>query len=328
MAIDDLREAWGQPDLYVPSDGMAQTPGGSGLYSTDGFTESPEGSGFFAFSEIPSTSASVTAHMEANPWVEVFFPILDPLTVRVRVYRISDGRTQLVRGGVDIAPGVAAQDPEPPYNVESVYRAEMFDASGNSIGFTASASITVTVPATYATLHQVLDPSIWTTVRVMEGTAPSVVRKTPGSLVYPEASPLPRRIGSRRQAVSGLPLYLYTNTIDAADAVQQMLGDYETEQLGVLVLRTTPQDLARVPRTLFVASESFEEQDLDVKYGGSQIMYAFTGDEVEPPYPGLVVPPLTYDDIDASFATYDDEDAAYATYTDRDRAYELAGAAG
>lgn len=326
MAVDELRPVWGAPGLYVPGDGMSQIPGGSGLFDSTGFTESPAGSGLFAFTEIPATAATLTPHMAGNPWVEVYFPQLDPSTEWVTIYRFSDNRTWQTRGGVRLAPGVPVQDFEVPYNVQSTYRAQMFAADGSDLGFTEPVSITIEVPEGFTTVHQVLDPSLWTEVEMLEGTAASLVRKSPSSVVYPEGAAVPKRIGSRRQALSDLQMSWLVRTPEAADVMQQMLGDYEQQQVGVLCVRTTPP--MRVPRTLFISADDLAETEINVHAGGSLVRYDFSGDEVEPPYPGLVMPVLTYDDIDASFATYDDADAAFPTYTDRDRAYDLAGAAG
>lgn len=326
MAVDDLRPQWGSEGLYIPDDGSSQTPGGSGLYSVEGFAEVPADSGLYAFTEISSTAASLTPYLSGNPWVEVYFPQLDPATDRVTIYRLSDGRTWQVRGGVAIAPGVAVQDFEVPFNTVSTYRAQMFAADGSSLGFTAPVDITIEMPVGYTVVHQPLDPSLWTTVLDLQKSGKSIVRPTPGTATYTQGSTVPRFIGSRREAIKDLSLAWLTDSLRDADMLQAMLGTYEQEQVAVLCIRTTLP--MRIPRTLFFHTDALAEEDVDVYDGGEAIQFAFSGDEVEPPFPGLATPLLTYDDIDASFATYDAADTAYATYTDRDRAYELAGAAG
>lgn len=326
MAVDDLRPQWDTPGLFIPDGGTAQIPGGSGLYSVDGFTEDPGAPGLFLFNEIPATAATLTPYLTGNPWVEVYFPQLDPATERVTIFRFSDNRTWEVRGGVNITPGVAVQDFEVPFNTVSTYRAQMFDSTGASLGFTSPVDITVTMPEGFTVVHQPLDPSLWTRVLDLQKSAKSILRATPGSSTYAQGATVPRFTGSRREAVKGLALSWMTDTLAAADMLQAMLGTYEQEQVGVLCIRTTLP--MRIPRTLFLHTDELPEEEVDVNQGGQTILFNFTGDEVEPPYPGLATPLLTYDDIDASFETYDAADAAYATYTDRDRAYELAGAAG
>ena len=58
----------------------------------------------------------LTANTDGNPWVEVFF---DPAALpagaaRITVWRLSEGRTWMVRGGVNVATGVAVIDPNNP----------------------------------------------------------------------------------------------------------------------------------------------------------------------------------------------------------------------
>lgn len=314
-----LRPVEGSDGLYVPYEAMVMVA--PGLYSTDGFTESSI-PGLYEFSVL---DPAFTLYMDGNPSVEIFFTNYVAGTARVRLYRYSEGRTWLVRGGVDIAPSVAVRDYEVPSGVTSTYRAEMFDLAGNSLGFNTAAS--VTMPAFGPILHQPLDPALYAEVVLMVGTAEKLARPTPRDVVYTEGSSVGRHIGSRRRGLARTPLLLEVESEAAADMVQAMLGTYETEQVGVLCLRTPPP--TRVPRTFFFSSDEMEELDVNIHYpaGGVLIRYGLDADEVEPPFPGLVKPTLTYDDID-TVGSYDVQDSMWATYTDRDRAYELAGQAG
>lgn len=314
-----IRPVEGSDGLYVPFEAMVMVE--PGLYSTDGFTESSI-PGLYEFDVL---DPAFTLYMEGNPSVEIFFTNYVAGTARVRLYRYSDDRTWLVRGGVDIAPTVAVRDYEVPSGVTSTYRAEMFNSAGVSLGFNTPAS--VTMPAFGPVLHQPLDPSLFADVILMVGTAEKLSRPTPRDVVYTEGATVGRHIGARRRGLQRAPLLLEVESIEAADMVQAMLGTYETEQVGVLCLRTPPP--TRLPRTFFFSSDELEEIDVNVHYpvGGLLIRYEARADEVEPPFPGLVKPLLTYDDIDTA-GDYDVQDARWATYTDRDRAYELAGQAG
>jgi hypothetical protein len=314
-----LRPVEGSDGLYAPYESMVMVA--PGLYSTDGFTESSI-PGLYEFSVL---DPAFTLYMDGNPSVEIFFTNYVAGTARVRLYRYSEGRTWLVRGGVDIAPSVAVRDYEVPSGVTSTYRAEMFNAAGVSLGFNTPAS--VTMPAFGPILHQPLDPALFAEVILMVGTAEKLSRPTPRDVVYTEGSSVGRHIGSRRRGLSRTPLLLEVESQAAGDMVQAMLGTYETEQVGVLCLRTPPP--TRLPRTFFFSSDEMEELDVNIHYpvGGVLIRYGLDADEVEPPFPGLVKPTLTYDDID-TVGSYDVQDSMWATYTDRDRAYELAGQAG
>lgn len=266
---------------------------------------------------------TLTAYTTDNPWVEVFLAggSVAVGTTRIRYYRQSEGRTWLVRGGVDVAPGVAAQDFEAPFGVVSSYRAEQFDASGVSLGFTDTATITLNVTGTW--VHNPLEPVTGLEVELDDVSATSIVRPTPGDFVYPDGATVGRRIGSRRRGVSGMQLSLSVFGTAAANTFQAMLGDYESDKLATLCLRTS--ETVRWPLTFFFSSDEFDEQDVDVRRGGDWLQFVAKVTEVAPPFPGLVKPLLTYDDLDAFYGTYSAQDAAYATTTARDRDYTLAG---
>lgn len=266
----------------------------------------------------------LTPNTDANPWVEVFFDPADlnADTASLRIYRLSEDRTWLVRGGVDIAPGVAALDFETPFQIESSYRAEQFDAFGVSLGYTELSTITLDVTGTW--VHQPLQPLLAAQVRILSGSASSLARPTPGDLVYTQGAAVGRRIGPRRRGLTEVPVSLLAETLDAADTLQAMLGSYVTQQVPVLCIRTSAG--IRWPRTFFASTDELEEIERNVRIGGELVQFDAAMDEVAPPFPGLVVPLLSYDDLDA-FGNYTAQDSGWATYTDRDRAYELAGLA-
>lgn len=267
----------------------------------------------------PSLSVDVTG----NPFVEVFFGAVAPGTASLSVYRLSEDRQWLVRGGVGLATGVAALDFEAPFKTPATYRAEQFDSLGNSLGFTDSA--TTTVDFTGTIVHNPLVPaSLWTPVFVMSDSIAPLVRPTEGELVYVEGASVGKWIGTRRQGLRNVSVVLETDTIAAANRMQAMLGTYTTQQVGVLCIRTS--EAIRWPRTFFARGD-LGELERTVRFGGELIRFESRMDEAEPPFPGLVTPLLTYDDLDA-FGNYTAQDAGWLTYTDRDRAYELAGLAG
>jgi hypothetical protein len=266
---------------------------------------------------------SLTPNTDACPFVEVFIDTGDcPTgTVSMRVYRLSENRTWLVRGGVDIAPGVAALDYEVPFQSIAAYQAECFDSSGNSLGFVQAGSLTLNVSGTI--IHQPLDPSLWVTARLRPDSYQSALtRPTPGSLLYTEAGGPGHWVGGARQGLTGVAVSLLLGSRDDADTMQAIISAYEQPETAVLCIRTSAN--VRWPRTFFAQgdlSESWFSRWLDT------FQFDSTMAEAVSPFPGLSTPLLTYDDLDASYATYDAMDAAYATYTDKDRDYSLAGAA-
>src|SRR5690606_20017761 len=83
----------------------------------------------------------------------------------------------------------------------------------------------------------------------------------------------------------------------------------------------------RIPRPLFLGVGAILDEDVDGRFGGEGSAQRMVGEESAPPVPGLFIPLLTRDDIDASYATRDAIDAAYLQRVDIDRDYSLAGAA-
>lgn len=271
----------------------------------------------------------LSVDVSGNPYVEVFFDPsgLEPDTAYIQVWRYSEGREWQVRGGVNIPPGVAALDFEAPPGVPVEYRAEMFTAAGASLGWTAAGS--VDVPNFGVTMHNPLDPTLF--IRKPESAMTDVSlgtnkRPTVGEVVYTEGKVVGTHIGAGRRGVVGVRFGLLLDGVEEADAFQTMLGDYSNRQVSVLIVRTPPS--VRLPGTLFLSVSDPDELDVSIRWGGARSVALFTGTEVQPPFPGLAVPLLTYDDLDAAYVSYDERDAAYASYTDMDRDYSLAGLAG
>jgi len=267
---------------------------------------------------------TLTPDLTGNPFVEVFAEDLPDGTATVTIHRLSEGRDWLVRGGVNIATGVAALDFEAPFKTETWYRMEAFDESGNSLGYTEPSSITLDYDGTI--IHQPLAPAqLWAPVRILPDSVASLVRPAPrGEMIAVEGGAVARWIGAPRQGLRGVRVAVRTETIEDAAQLEAALGTYVTRQVGVLCIRTSSS--IGWPRTFFARGD-LALTDHDVRFGGTRTRFDAVMDEAEPPFPGLVVPLLTYDDLDA-FGDYDVQDATWLTYTDRDRAYELAGLAG
>lgn len=271
------------------------------------------------------SAPTLTADTTGNPWVEVFFDPddLDPDCAALRIYRQSEDRTWLVRGGVDIAPGVAALDFECPFNVTASYRAEQFTVGGGSLGFTAAASIVLEAEGTW--VHNPLVPTGGILVELDSESAPEISRPNPRELITTEGSGIPRRIGIRRRGVESVPVVINVDGLENIAAWEAILGTYDQQQIAVVCIRTS--DPVMWPGTFFAESEDWVKRDKTIRYGGDWVQVRAACTEVLPPHPGLVMPLLTYDDLDVAYATYTARDAAYATYTEQDRDYSLAGLA-
>lgn len=271
------------------------------------------------------SAPALTVNTDGNPYVEVFFDPADfPAEVtRLTIWRYSEGREWRVRGGVNVAPGTAALDFEAPFNVPAAYRAEMFDSSGASLGWTEVGE--ATVPYEGMVVHQPLDPALWVDVLNLDDSAPSRNRPSPGDVLHPEGEVVGTWVGARRRGVEGVRVSFLTRSVADADQVQAMLGTYTAHQVPVLCIRDSGR--TRWPRTFFAAG-AWVELDSGYRYGATRIAFEAACTEVAPPFPGLAVPLLSYDDLDIAYPSLDARDAAYSSYTEMDRDYSLAGMSG
>lgn len=262
------------------------------------------------------------------PSIQVVLDDVDPATVVVNLYRIADGRTAMVRGGIRkyAVGGTSVVDWEAPFGVPVTYRAEMFsDADATqSLGFTDSSVTTLDVTDTW--VHQPLNPGLSVRAMRLQGTANEQIRVTPGDLVYAQGAELATWIGGQRRGLSSSPWDLLVESTTDADRMQAVFGSYGSSQSAVVCIRTPPP--MRVPRTLYLAVAELHELDVDIPVGGSAVRYQFTGTEARPPAPGLVAAALRRIDIDVTYATRDQRAAAYLTRLERDSDFTLAGVAG
>jgi len=217
-------------------------------------------------------------------------------------------------------------DFEVPFNVEVTYRAELFDASGLSLGFTDPAAVTLSVSETW--MHNPLDPQGAVQVTLLETTGRVLSRPVPGEISYPLGRPVGVVLAEPRQGLRGVVFDVIVGSEAQADAVQDMLGGYQRATVPVVCVRpgSDAPVRRRVVPPLFLGVLDIPEEPV---YAGDfeWAIERVTGDEVSPPAPGLFIPLLTRADIDASYATRGAVDAAYLTRADIDRDYSLAGAA-
>ncbi len=271
---------------------------------------------------------TLLTNVTAAPFVEVFIDDLVPEAATVTVYRLADAREFQMRGAVR-APTAGAFtriDFEIPFNIPVTYRAELFDAAGESLGFTDSATTTLICADTW--LHNPLNPGGGVKVALGSDSAGVIRRPTPGTV----SRPLGRRVGvvlsEPRSGVAGLQLDVRTTNDADADAVQAMCGDLGMPP--VICVRLGLRDrVMRVPQPLFLSVLDVAEVDITHQWSPTgEISHPMEGDEVDPPIPGLFIPLLTAADINISFATAGALNAAHLLALDVNRRYDLAGAAG
>lgn len=259
------------------------------------------------------------------PRVEMVFDEVDPATETATVFRITSGRTWRVRGGVRVfaAGGFALVDTETPFGVETTYRAEMFDASGLSLGFTGSTVVTLNADGTC--MHQPLDPTRAVKVDPRRTFGSSLTAPFSGSIAQPLDRSAPVLVTLGRTGYRGVNLDVVTDTIEDADAFRSMFGDPGRPLPPVICVRSEPK--WRLPHPLFAAILDAREERFDVEFGGQSIDWRIIADEVTPPAVALSAGVLTYADMEANYANYETIEAAYLTYLDAESDFTLAGTA-
>lgn len=291
------------------------------------------------------------------PRVEVFFEGFDPDTAHVTVFRFAGGREFPVRGAVmaPTAGSLSRIDFECPFNVPVTYRAEMFDSSGLSLGFTDSATLGDVIeglppssllppdddlaPGSYVAgsgllsretwMHNPLDPQGAVKVKLLDTVGQSLSRPVPGEVSYP----LGRRVGvmlsEPRRGLRQVVYDVACESLEDADKVQGLIGSYARSAVPVICVRNGGDDVRlRAAMPLFLGVLDIAEEDVNVRWGGAVTNHRIVGDEVDPPIPGLVVALLRAADVNVSFATAAALNAAHLTAADVNRRYDLAGAAG
>lgn len=276
---------------------------------------------------------TLTASTDANPSprVLVTFSTLAATTQTINVTRVVEGRTYKVRGGVGLfaVGGAAVMDNEAAIGAANSYRAEMFDASMVSLGFTDAAAVTISTSSVFSDtsqvwIHQPLKPSLAIRAYMSVDTAADLQWVNPGGMVYPEGAAVGTRIGGQRQGLTGMTVSIVCANGTDADEFLSMFGGYSADFPAVLCIRTAPP--VRVPRILFASVDALHE--VTDYLATPFIRMQMSIDEVQPPSPGLLIPSLRREDIDFAFATRTLRAAAYATRIARDTDYTKAGLAG
>lgn len=306
---------------------MAATVTYDGGNAASVFTDTLDGGSASTF--FPIEGPTVTPQPQGNPvpHVVVLVEDVDPAAVAIDLYRIADGRTARVRGGIRkfAVGGATVVDLEAPFGVTVSYRAEMFaDAAGTqSLGFTDTTDTVLDVQQAW--FHQPLAPSLAFSPTMLWGTALERSRSTPGELVYPQGAEVGTWIGGQRRGLEDVPFKLLTNRA-GADQLQAVFGRYGTNPSPVLCIRT-PRDM-RVPRIFYAVVDTVMETTLNRPGEGEAIQFDFTATEARPPAPGVAAAVLRRMDIDATYPTRAARVAAYVNRLARDSDYTLAGAAG
>lgn len=260
------------------------------------------------------------------PCITALVDDLPPAITTLTMYRTAGGRTMKVRGAVEIpvSSGFSVQDIEAPFQVQSDYKAEMF-ASGVSAGWIAVTSETLDVDEVW--VHNPLDPAGATAIDLADTSARTLSRPIRGKKYQPQARTLGVLITGRRGGLEGVDLFFETDDATVAEKFEAMFGGYEDDdQLPpILCVRGIPY--LDLPAPFFAGVLDPKKKPINVHMGGTLRNWDVSADEVEPPFPGIIVALLRRMDIDYFYSTRNARDAAYASRLANDRDYSKAGIA-
>lgn len=252
-----------------------------------------------------------------------------------------------------VSGAVSRIDFEVPFNAVVSYRAELFDEAGVLLGFTEPAVLGETytgiapaedliplgslypeesssgagVISPFTWMHNPLAPEGAVRVSMSDSAASEISRPVPGSVIYPRGRRVGVMVSEPRRGLAGFVADVYCDSLEDADRVQAMLGDYTSTTVPVLCIRPGLDFNARITSPLFLGVSDIVEEGLNVRWGGSDLIERISGDEVSPPVPGLFIPLLTYADLNAYYSTYAAFNNDNASYLAASRRYELAGSA-
>lgn len=249
----------------------------------------------------------------------------DSITVWWRSQGRSGRVSGLIRRGFSGPAGFL--DMEAGFDVPTSYEVECFDG-GVSLGRFAIGSTVLPWEGDIngVLVQQPLDPSLNFTAVNLAGSWPSITRGAEGESVRPENESLGRLVGSGpRQGVSAAAIDFAVSSSADSVRVWETLGTTERPQLQVWLIRSHQGIL---PRRFFARVGDLTEVDINYRVGREWSRFQATVEEIARPVPSLIISPLSYTDLDVSFASYADMDAAFPSYSARDSAWEYAGASG
>jgi hypothetical protein len=315
MAFQPYNTAEG---LLYPS-GLEQIA--PGVYSTGDLPETAAGSMLYGYrlGDYAYPAYTPVPHVELT-----LFDLTDD-TVTVTLYRTVKTRTLPVPGQINVyaVGGRNVVDWDAPFNIPITYRAEQFDAVGNSLGFTRP--FTTVLPYDGDFVHNVFDPANGVPVTMAGQAAAALKRPIPTDTYWASGSGVGVGISGQRRGLTDVDVSFLTFDLTTADKVQGMFGDpYVSPTVPPVLCIRTGRNM-RLPQPFYALVTDPTEVPLDLGAGGELIRWECTATEVARPAPTLVAPVLTYEDIDDAYATYELMDAAYETYLERDRDYSLLG---
>lgn len=252
------------------------------------------------------------------PSVEIYFSSLGSGSPAfITVYRLADGETNIVRTAnyVSATSAFTVIDYEAPFGVVISYYAEVFTASGVSLGKSPIATTTLNVDEIW--VHDPLDLTnrlvitpYTSEITLAQNSFETIERNYDFNLsnVIGKKKPVIQYYGEK--AIQGLEFEVITSTNVAYQSVKTML-----ETAPVLI--RTPAMMSNLPRLLYGVLRA-SQRPLTWHLNTSDeplTKISFSFDETEQPGISLVFGYYTYTYWKSNYATYSDASTIYGTNT-------------
>jgi len=208
----------------------------------------------------------------------------------INITRTHDGVTETVRGAGSLfaAGGAVHDDWEIPTGVPVSYRAEAFDVSGVSLGFTDYVIGEVFSDPSKAWISDPNNPNMVVQVDLKSDFVDTLTRVRQAQ-TYQIGDRVVALLGARGK-LQNLNFRVQTETLDDGALLDQILG-----QTSVLIRTNPPAD---VPRLLYVVVPDVNKTGLgsaqDIQYGGGLALWSGTGQEISPSTLDILVPIVTW----------------------------------
>lgn len=258
------------------------------------------------------------------PSIELLFEGLPEGTATITLWRFADGTQKRVRGAVEktVADGFSVIDYEAPFGVPVAYRAECFDATGQQIAWTETATTSLDEPGMW--IHNPLDPQGATRVEFTAAATREITYPNLGESLQMAGERAVLFMAGTQAGIRGVDLSIATDTVADRDRVMTMLGWRDKPLPPILCYRIGANHRVPLPRTFFAAVPEMVMRDVNVVWGGSVTHFVGEGDETLPPAEGIVTPTLTYGHVNASYSKYRDLNRHYGALGEINRDYQLA----
>ena len=252
------------------------------------------------------------------PRVEITLTDLNPAPNTLTIWRVSDGVRRPVRGAKDwsITGSDTVTDYECPLGRVVQYDLDITAGVSAQVEIT---SPTTTVSTAKGWIQDPLDPG--TAIPLYPGTVgpagePSLTSEALKQFEYIADISLMKIMGTnepvalvgQRMAAANIPFDMFTDLAQQSTNLRNLL-----QQSSPVLIRPLPAWAQALPGLCYVATPRFVEVPVNEQWGGAIIEWKIGGDLVKAPSMNIIVPVITYGDVQAIWPTYQAAQTALAS---------------